>query len=96
MSEPIDAFTAAIRKFAMSRNPAVIVGTLVHDMEAVRVIYHEESTGWWAESPDIPGWSAAAEGEAEVERLAAEGVRFALDSQPDVQIEERKVNRPAR
>ena len=30
-------------------------------MDAVRVIYHREPEGWWAESPDIPGWYAAGE-----------------------------------
>lgn len=28
-------------------------------METVRVIYHHEADGWWAESPDVEGWSAA-------------------------------------
>ncbi len=28
-------------------------------METVRVIYHHEAAGWWAESPDVEGWSAA-------------------------------------
>jgi hypothetical protein len=26
-------------------------------MENVRVIYDHEADGWWAESPDIEGWS---------------------------------------
>jgi len=24
-------------------------------METVRVIYHHEADGWWAESPDVEG-----------------------------------------
>ena len=39
-------------------------------METVRVIYHHESDGWWAESPDVEGWSAAGESYAEVVKLA--------------------------
>ncbi len=28
-------------------------------MEPIRVIYHHEDEGWWAESPDVKGWLAA-------------------------------------
>ena len=48
-------------------------------METVRVIYHDESDGWWAESPDIPGWSAAGATYGEVRVLAEEGVGIALE-----------------
>ena len=51
-------------------------------METVRVIYRHESDGWWAESSDVGGWSAAAESYAEVEKLAEEGVPFALGYGP--------------
>jgi predicted RNase H-like HicB family nuclease len=47
-------------------------------MEAVRVIYHHETDGWWAESPDVEGWSAAGDTYAEVVKLAEEGIPFAL------------------
>jgi predicted RNase H-like HicB family nuclease len=47
-------------------------------METVRVIYHHESDGWWAESPDVEGWSAAGDTYAEVAKLAVEGIPFAL------------------
>lgn len=47
-------------------------------METVRIIYHHEDGGWWAESPDVDGWSAAGETYAEVVKLAEEGVPFAL------------------
>ena len=30
-------------------------------MRTARVIYHEEPEGWWAECPEVPGWSAAGE-----------------------------------
>jgi predicted RNase H-like HicB family nuclease len=49
-------------------------------METVRVIYHHEADGWWAESPDVEGWSAAGDTYAEVAKLAAEGIPFALES----------------
>lgn len=48
-------------------------------METVRVIYHHEGDGWWAESPDVDGWSAAGDSYSEVVKLAEEGFSFALD-----------------
>ena len=47
-------------------------------MEIVRVIYHHENDGWWAESPDVEGWSAAGDSYAEVVKLAEDGIPFAL------------------
>lgn len=47
-------------------------------MDTVRIIYHHERDGWWADSPDVDGWSAAGDTFAEVRRLALEGVPFAL------------------
>lgn len=48
-------------------------------METVRVIYHHEGDGWWAESPDAEGWSAAGDTYAEVAKLAEDGIPLALD-----------------
>ena len=47
-------------------------------VETVRVICHYETDGWWAESPDVEGWSAAGETYGEVVKLAEEGIPFAL------------------
>jgi len=47
-------------------------------METVRVIYHHETDGWWAESPDVEGWSAAGDAYVEVVKLAEEGIPLAL------------------
>jgi predicted RNase H-like HicB family nuclease len=47
-------------------------------METVRIIYHHEDGGWWAESPDVERWYAAGDTYAEVVKLAEEGVPFAL------------------
>jgi predicted RNase H-like HicB family nuclease len=46
----------------------------------VRVLYHQDRQAWWAESPDIDGWSVAGESHEEVRRLAEDGVSFALAS----------------
>jgi predicted RNase H-like HicB family nuclease len=55
-------------------------------METVRVIYHHETGCWWAESPDVEGWSAAGDTYPEVAKLAEEGIRFAL-GRDDVALE---------
>jgi predicted RNase H-like HicB family nuclease len=43
----------------------------------VRILYHQEPEGWWAESPDIDGWSVAGETYEKVRQLAEDGVSFA-------------------
>ncbi|HST56803.1 MAG TPA: hypothetical protein VLJ42_13030 [Solirubrobacteraceae bacterium] len=48
-------------------------------MEIIPVVYHSEPEGWWADSPKIPEWTAAASSLDELRRLVEEGVRFALD-----------------
>lgn len=54
-------------------------------METVRVIYHHEADGWWAESPDVEGWSAAGDSYPEVVKLAEEGIPFALEGEADLE-----------
>lgn len=54
-------------------------------MKNVSVIYHHESDGWWAESPDIEGWSIAGHGYAEVAKLAEEGASFALGQEAQIE-----------
>ncbi len=49
------------------------------NLERIRVIYHREPEGWWAESPDIKGWLAAGDSYEEVVKLAEEGIPFALE-----------------
>jgi predicted RNase H-like HicB family nuclease len=44
----------------------------------VRVLYHEDPSGWWAESPDIERWTVAGATYDEVRALVDEGVPFAL------------------
>lgn len=52
----------------------------------VKVIYHYEDGAWWANSPDIDRWSAAADELEQLVGLVDEGVRFALE-RDDVNIE---------
>lgn len=57
-------------------------------MEPIRVIYHHEPEGWWAESPDVKGWIAAGDSYPEILKLAEEGIPFALECNEDeVEIE---------
>lgn len=55
-------------------------------MEPVRVIYHHEEGGWWAESPDVEGWTAVADTYEEIVKLVEEGIPFALE-RDDVELE---------
>jgi predicted RNase H-like HicB family nuclease len=54
-------------------------------METVRVIYHHEADGWWAESPDVEGWSAAGATYAEVVKLTEEGIPFAIEGPAELE-----------
>ncbi|HET8954235.1 MAG TPA: type II toxin-antitoxin system HicB family antitoxin [Solirubrobacterales bacterium] len=54
-------------------------------MEPVRVIYHHEAEGWWAESPDVPGWTAVGKSYAEVLQLTEEGIPFALEREVPIE-----------
>lgn len=47
--------------------------------EAVRVLHRHDDDCWWAESPDVEGWSAAGKTYAEVVKLAEEGIPPALE-----------------
>lgn len=49
-------------------------------MSEVRIRYHHEPEGWWADSPDLPGFSAAGETFDEVREMALEGVSFVTDT----------------
>jgi predicted RNase H-like HicB family nuclease len=55
-------------------------------MDTIRVIHHCDDGRWWAESPDVPDWSAAGDSFDEVRALADAGVRFALE-RDDVEVE---------
>lgn len=47
-------------------------------MKQARVIYHRAPESMWAESPDAPGWTAAATTLAELTNLVREGLEFTL------------------
>jgi predicted RNase H-like HicB family nuclease len=53
-------------------------------MTEVVVIYHHEGDAWWAESKDVPGFSAAASSLPELRVLTREGLSFHLDEAVDL------------
>lgn len=53
-------------------------------MTQVRIRYHHEPEGWWADSPDLPGFSAAGDTLEEVRELASAGVEFATNEPADI------------
>jgi len=46
----------------------------------ISVMYHLDHDAWWAESPDVPGWTVVGETFAEIRDLAVDGACFALES----------------
>ncbi|CAL8978671.1 hypothetical protein CELL_02935 [Cellulomonas sp. T2.31MG-18] len=47
-------------------------------MAAVTVHYHEEDGSWWADSPDVAGFTAVGHTLTEVRQLVQEGIPFYL------------------
>ena len=46
------------------------------------VVYcHQESEGWWAESPDAPGFTAVASDFDQLRERASEGIRFHFEGE---------------
>jgi predicted RNase H-like HicB family nuclease len=48
-------------------------------MESVRIIYHHEADGWWAESPDVAGWSAAGRTYTEIVKRVEGSIPLTLE-----------------
>jgi predicted RNase H-like HicB family nuclease len=57
-------------------------------MTTIRVRYHREPEGWWADSPDLGGFVASGRDLAEVRELAKDGVPFYLDDEKVELVEE--------
>jgi len=57
-------------------------------MRRVAIKYHQDAGyGWWADSPDIPGFTAVADTLTEVRVLARDGVAFALGDEEAIVVE---------
>src|SRR5260221_7960576 len=44
-------------------------------MRLITVLYHLDGNAWWADSPELPGWTCVAETLEETRVLATEGAR---------------------
>lgn len=44
-------------------------------MRRVRIHYHRDGGNWWADSEDLPGWTAAGASLDEIQALARSGAR---------------------
>lgn len=51
-------------------------------MRKVIVSYHHEGDSWWAESADVPGFTAAGSSLRDVRDLVREGLDFYLEGEP--------------
>lgn len=49
----------------------------------VTVVLHDETASWWAESPDVPGFSAAADSPSELVADVRDGLAYFLGLEPD-------------
>lgn len=54
-------------------------------MRKVRVIYHCEDGTWWAESPDVAGWTVAGDSFSEVQDLSHEGLPFFTEEELSIE-----------
>lgn len=53
----------------------------------VRITYHPEPHhGWWADSPDVSGWSASADNLEDLRAAVPDGLRFALETDEHIEI----------
>lgn len=53
-------------------------------MRTAQLIYHDEPEGWWAASPDLPGYAAVGASFDEVRSLAREGAPWWAEEELDL------------
>lgn len=58
------------------------------DTRQVNITYHRKDGVWWAESDDMPGFSAAGDTFAETRKLAREDIPFFFDDNEPTTIRE--------
>ena len=44
-------------------------------MRRIRIRYHRDGEHWWADSEDLPGWTAAGDSIQEIQALARSGAQ---------------------
>ena len=65
-------------------------------MRRVTVVFHEERDGWWADSTDMPRYTAFAPTEETLRALVHEGVPFYFEDDAPFEIAEERPPRPRR
>lgn len=60
-------------------------------MTPATVVYHHEDGTWWADSPDVPGFTAVSDTLSELRQMVREGVPFYLD-ESEVELYEQNVD----
>ena len=59
-------------------------------MRRVKMVFHDDGVCWWAESPDMPRYTAVAGSEAELRALVHEGVPFYFEDDAPFEIVEER------
>src|SRR6266545_856942 len=59
---------------SLSRTLSHSCEVTMNTVRSIRVRYHFEPEGWWAESEDLPGWTAAGKDFAEVREQVRVGI----------------------
>lgn len=54
-------------------------------MDVVHIVYHYEDGTWWAESVDLPGWTAVASTADDIRNQVREAIDFFIDRPVDVE-----------
>ena len=54
----------------------------------VSITYHRENDTWWADSDDVPGFSAAADTFAETRKLVRDGLAFYFEDDEPSRVRE--------
>lgn len=57
-------------------------------VQTITITYHHEGLYWWADSTDLPGFTAGGDTLHEARQLAKEGVSFYLNDTQDLDIRE--------
>lgn len=61
-------------------------------VKSVKIVYHRDEGAWWADSPDMPGFSAVGDTFDDTRKLALENIPFYFDgNRPDI-VDERMEN----
>lgn len=61
-------------------------------VKSVKIVYHRDEGAWWADSPDMPGFSAVGDTFDDTRKLVLEGILFYFDgNRPDI-VDERMEN----